>query len=94
MIATAVTELASVVGVSAACAALAVSRATHDRQDRGTRLGRLHHHEAAVDGQHVPRDHAWPRRTAGGGWGPRPRAADPRRRRGRVGVAWAAGATA
>ena len=39
MIATAVTELASVVGTSAACAALAVSRATHYRRDRGPRLG-------------------------------------------------------
>ena len=39
MIATAVTELASVVGTSAACAALAVSRATHYRRDRGRRLG-------------------------------------------------------
>ena len=39
MIATAVTELASVVGVSAACAALAVSRATHYRRDRDPRLG-------------------------------------------------------
>ena len=39
MIATAVTELTSVVGVSAACAALAVSRATHYRRDRDPRLG-------------------------------------------------------
>ena len=39
MIATAVTELASVVGTRAACAALAVSRATHYRRDRGPRLG-------------------------------------------------------
>ncbi len=39
MIASAVTELASVVGTSAACAALAVSRATHYRRDRGPRLG-------------------------------------------------------
>jgi len=68
MIATAVTELAWVVGVSAACAALAVSRATHDRRDRGTRLGRLHHHEAAVDGQHVPvMMHGPGERLAGGG---------------------------
>ena len=39
MIAMGVTELAPVVGTSAACAALAVSRATHYRRDRGRRLG-------------------------------------------------------
>jgi putative transposase len=39
MIATGVTELAPVVGTSAACAALAVSRATHYRRTRGPRLG-------------------------------------------------------
>ncbi len=39
MIATGVSELASVVGTSAACAALAVSRATHYRRTRGPRLG-------------------------------------------------------
>ena len=39
MIATGVTELSGVVGTTAACAALAVSRATHYRRDRGHRLG-------------------------------------------------------
>ncbi len=39
MIAAGVTELASVVGTSAACAALAVSRATHYRRTRGPRHG-------------------------------------------------------
>lgn len=39
MIATGVTELSRVVGTSAACAALAVSRATHYRRDRDPRLG-------------------------------------------------------
>jgi putative transposase len=39
MIASGVTELAPVVGTRAACAALAVSRATHYRRDRGPRLG-------------------------------------------------------
>ena len=39
MIATGVTELAPVVGTSAACAALAVSRATHYRRTRSPRLG-------------------------------------------------------
>jgi putative transposase len=39
MIATAVNELASVVGTRAACAALAISRATHYRRDREPRLG-------------------------------------------------------
>lgn len=39
MIATGVTELAPVVGTSAACAALTVSRATHYRRTRGRRLG-------------------------------------------------------
>jgi putative transposase len=39
MIATAVNELASVVGTRAACAALAVSRATHYRRDREPMLG-------------------------------------------------------
>ena len=39
MIATGVTELSGVVGTSAACAALAVSRATHYRRTRGRRLG-------------------------------------------------------
>ena len=39
MIATGVTELAPVVGTSAACAALAVSRATHYRRTAGRRLG-------------------------------------------------------
>ena len=39
MIATGVTELAPVVGTSAACAALAVSRATHYRRARRPRLG-------------------------------------------------------
>ncbi len=39
MIATAVTELTSVVGVSAACAALGVSRATHYRRAGDPRLG-------------------------------------------------------
>ena len=39
MIATAVNELASVVGTRAACAALALSRATHYRRDREPRLG-------------------------------------------------------
>jgi hypothetical protein len=39
MIATAVTELSGVVGTRAACAALAVSRATHYRRGRGPRLG-------------------------------------------------------
>ena len=39
MIATGVTELAPIVGTSAACAALAVSRATHYRRTRGPRLG-------------------------------------------------------
>ena len=39
MIATGVTELATVVGTSAACAALAVSRATHYRRTRGRKLG-------------------------------------------------------
>ncbi len=39
MISTAVNELASVVGTRAACAALAISRATHYRRDRGPRLG-------------------------------------------------------
>lgn len=39
MIATAVTELAPVVGTSAACAVLRLSRATHYRRDRGRRLG-------------------------------------------------------
>ena len=39
MIASAVTELAPVVGTSAACAALDVSRATHYRQRLGPRLG-------------------------------------------------------
>ena len=39
MIATGVSELASVVGTSAACIALAVSRATHYRRTRGRRLG-------------------------------------------------------
>jgi hypothetical protein len=34
MIATAVNELASVVGTRAACVALAISRATHYRRDR------------------------------------------------------------
>jgi putative transposase len=39
MIATAVNELASVVGTRAACAALAISRATHYRRDREPMLG-------------------------------------------------------
>ena len=39
MIATGVTELAPVVGMRAACAALAVSRATHYRRTAGRRLG-------------------------------------------------------
>ncbi len=39
MIATGVSELAPVVGTSAACAALAVSRATHYRRTRGPRHG-------------------------------------------------------
>jgi len=39
MIATSVTELAPVVGTSAACTALAVSRATHSRRTAGRRLG-------------------------------------------------------
>jgi putative transposase len=39
MIATGVIELSGVVGTSAACAALAVSRATHYRRDKGPRLG-------------------------------------------------------
>jgi len=39
MIATGVTELSGVVGTRAACAALAVSRATHYRRTRGRRLG-------------------------------------------------------
>ena len=39
MIATAVNELAGVVGTRAACAALAISRATHYRRDREPRLG-------------------------------------------------------
>jgi putative transposase len=39
MIATGVSELSQVVGTSAACIALAVSRATHYRRDRGPRLG-------------------------------------------------------
>jgi putative transposase len=39
MISTAVNELASVVGTRAACAALAISRATHYRRDREPRLG-------------------------------------------------------
>ena len=39
MIATGVTELAPVVGTSAACAALAVSRATHYRRTAGRKLG-------------------------------------------------------
>ena len=39
MIATGVTELAPVVGTSAACAALAVSRASHYRRTRDPRLG-------------------------------------------------------
>jgi putative transposase len=39
MIATGVTELAPVTGTVAACAALAVSRATHYRRTRGPRLG-------------------------------------------------------
>ena len=39
MIATAVIELAPVVGTKAACAALLVSRATHYRRTRGPRLG-------------------------------------------------------
>ncbi len=39
MIATGVTELASVVGTQAACIALAMSRATHYRRTRGPRLG-------------------------------------------------------
>ncbi len=39
MIAAAVTDLAPVVGTSAACTALAVSRATHYRRTRGPRLG-------------------------------------------------------
>ena len=39
MIATSVSELAPVVGTSAACAALAVSRATHYRRTRSPRLG-------------------------------------------------------
>ena len=39
MIATAVTELASIVGVSAACAALGVARATHYRRAGDPRLG-------------------------------------------------------
>ena len=38
MIATGVTELAPVVGTSAACAALAVSRATHYRRTAGRKL--------------------------------------------------------
>jgi len=39
MIATAVNELASVVGTRAACAALAISRATHYRRDKEPMLG-------------------------------------------------------
>ena len=39
MISTAVNELASVVGTRAACAALAISRATHYRRDREPMLG-------------------------------------------------------
>ena len=39
MIVTAVNELASVVGTCAACAALAISRATHYRRDREPMLG-------------------------------------------------------
>jgi putative transposase len=39
MISTAVNELASVVGTRAACAALAISRATHYRRERQPRLG-------------------------------------------------------
>ncbi len=39
MIAAAITELAPVIGTKAACAALAMSRATHYRRDRGPRLG-------------------------------------------------------
>ncbi len=39
MIAAGVTDLAPVVGTRAACAALAVSRATHYRRTRGRRLG-------------------------------------------------------
>jgi putative transposase len=39
MIASGISELASVVSTSAACAALAVSRATHYRRDRRPRLG-------------------------------------------------------
>lgn len=39
MIATGVSELASVVGTQAACIALAVSRATHYRRGQGPRHG-------------------------------------------------------
>ena len=39
MIASSVTELAPIVGTRAACAALAVARATHYRRRRGPRLG-------------------------------------------------------